>query len=135
MKGATCYTSIELASGFTQLESAEDNKHKTAFRDAHGTLWELNLCVIGLKTLPAGFAAFVGGVLGSLKGKGVQNWLDDIIIYTQQVEAHLDLLRQVLDKLSIAGLSVNFSKSWWCCPQQEVCGHGCGYAGSAPFTV
>ncbi|CAN0586219.1 unnamed protein product, partial [Laminaria digitata] len=76
----------------------------------------------GLKTLPAGFAAFVGGSLGQLKGKGVQNWLDDIIIYTKQVEGHLDLVRQVLERLSVAGLSVNFSKSWWCCPQQEFVG-------------
>ena len=122
MKGASCFTSIDLASGFTQLEIAEEDKHKTAFRDAHGTLWELNRCGFGLKTLPAGFAAFVGGALGSLKGKGVQNWLDDIIIYTKRVEGHLDLLRQVLEKLSKAGLSVNFSKSWWCCPQQEFVG-------------
>ena len=71
MKGASCFTSIDLASGFTQLEIAEEDKHKTAFRDAHGTLWELNRCGFGLKTLPAGFAAFVGGALGSLKGKGV----------------------------------------------------------------
>jgi len=48
--------------------------------------------------------------------------LDDIIIYTKRVEGHLDLLRQVLEKLSKAGLSVNFSKSWWCCPQQEFVG-------------
>ena len=122
MKGAGCFTSIDLASGFTQLEIAEEDKHKTAFRDAHGTLWELNRCGFGLKTLPAGFAAFVGGALGSLKGNGVQNWLDDIIIYTKQVEGHLDLVKQVLEKLSTAGLSVNFSKSWWCCPQQEFVG-------------
>ena len=72
--------------------------------------------------LPAGFEAFVGGALCPLKGKEVQNWLDGIIIYTQQVEGHLNLLRQVLEKLSRAGLSVNLSKSWWCCPQQEFVG-------------
>ena len=73
MKAASCFTSIDLASGFTQLEIAEEEKHKTVFRDAHGTLWELNRCGFGLKTLPAGFAAFVGGALSPLKRKGVQN--------------------------------------------------------------
>ena len=43
-------------------------------------------------------------------------------MYTQQVEGHLDLLRQVLEKLSMADLSVNFSTSWWCCPRQEFLG-------------
>ena len=46
MKDASCFTSIDLASGFTQLEIAEEDKHKTAFRDAHGTLWELNRCLL-----------------------------------------------------------------------------------------
>ena len=124
--------SIDLASGFTQLEIAGEDKHKTAFRDAYGTLWELNRRGFRLKTLPAGFAAFVGGALGLLKGKGVQNWLDDIIIYTQQVEGHLDLLRQVLEKLSRAGLSVNFFKSWWCCPQQEFVGMVVDTRGARP---
>ena len=79
--------------------------------DAHGTLWEFNRCGFGLITLPEVFTAFVGEAFGPLKRKGVQNWLDDIIIYTQQVEGQLNLLRQMLDKLSRAGLSVNFSKS------------------------
>ena len=69
MKGASCFTSIDLASGFTQLEIEEDDKHKTAFRDAHGTLWELNRCGFVLKTLSAGFADFVGGALGPLNPK------------------------------------------------------------------
>ena len=98
--------SVDLASGFTQLEISEEDKHKTAFGDAHGTLWELNRWGFGLKT--AGFVVFVGGALGSQKGKGAQLWLDDIIIFTQQVEEHLDLLRQVLENLSRAGLSVHF---------------------------
>ncbi|CAN0578805.1 unnamed protein product, partial [Laminaria digitata] len=122
MKEAGCFTSIDLASGFTQLEIDEEDKHKTAFRDAHGILWELRRCGFGLKTLPAGFATFVGGSLGQLKGKGVQNWLDDIISYTKQVEGHLDLVRHMLERLSVTGLSVNFSKAWWCYPQQEFVG-------------
>lgn len=48
MKGAGCFTSIDLSSGFTQLEIAEEDKHKTALRDAYGTLWELNRCGFGL---------------------------------------------------------------------------------------
>ena len=28
----------------------------------------------------------------------------------------------MLEKLSMAGASVNFSKPWWCCPQQEFVG-------------
>ena len=44
MKGATCFTSIDLASNFTQLEIAEEDKHKAPFPDAHGEVWKFN-CV------------------------------------------------------------------------------------------
>ena len=50
VEGATSFTLIYLASGFTQLEIAEEGKRKTTFRDTHGTLWELNRCGFGLKT-------------------------------------------------------------------------------------
>ena len=69
MKGASWFTtSIFLASRFSRLEIAEEDKQKNTFRDAHGTPWELNRCEFGLKTLPAGLAAFVGGAHGSITG-------------------------------------------------------------------
>ena len=122
IKGASRFMSTYLASGYTRSEIAEEDNHTTEFRHAHGTLWKLNPCGLGLKTMPGGLAAFVGRALSPLKGEATQTWLDGIIIYTQQVEGHLDLLRQVPEKLSRAGLSVNFSTSWWCYPQQEFVG-------------
>ena len=71
MKGASCLMPINMASGFTQLDITEEDQLKTASRDAHGTLWELNRCGFGLNALHAGFAAFVGGALRSLEGNGV----------------------------------------------------------------
>ena len=62
---------INLAWGFTQLDTTEEDQLKIASRDAHGTLWELNRCGFGLNALHAGFAAFVGGALRSLEGNGV----------------------------------------------------------------
>ena len=94
MKGATCFTSIDLASGFTQLAIAEEDKHRTAFRDAHGELWEFSRCGFWLKTLLSGFPSYVGEALGPLKSNGVQNWLDDIIIHTRHVDGHVNLWRR-----------------------------------------
>lgn len=105
-----CLTSIDLASGFNQIPIVEKGKFKTAFRGANGELLELNCCGFGLKALPAAFAARVGAALGPLKGKGVNNWLDDIIIYTKTIDEHLSLLKRVLEALSVAGLSLNLAK-------------------------
>lgn len=56
MRVSTCFISIDLASGFMQLEIAEEYKHNTAFRDAHEELWEFNRCGFGQRTIPPGFA-------------------------------------------------------------------------------
>lgn len=117
-----CITSIDLASGFNQVLLAPKDRFKTAFRDAHGELWELVRCGFGLKTLPAAFAQRVGEALGPLKGHGVQNWSDDILIHTPTIEGHLVLVEQVLQKLSEAGFSLNLAMCKWCCAQQEFLG-------------
>ena len=44
---------INLVSGFTQLEIAEEGKHKTTFCDEQGERWKFNRCDFGLKTLPS----------------------------------------------------------------------------------
>ena len=69
IRDSSCFMPIDLASGFTQLEIAEEDKHKTACRDARGDVWEFNRCGFGLKTIPSGFAAYVGEALGPLKGR------------------------------------------------------------------
>lgn len=94
--GSTCFTSIVLALGFMQLEIAVEDKHKTTFRDTHRELWELNRWVDGLKTIPSGFATYVGEALGSFKGRCVQNLPDDIIIYRTDVDGHVEILMKVL---------------------------------------
>lgn len=59
--GAGWHTSIDLASGSTQLEIAEEDKYKTEFREAYGEMREFNRCGLGLKSLPSAFSAHVGG--------------------------------------------------------------------------
>eukprot|EP00752_Nemacystus_decipiens_P015553 g13876.t1 len=41
MANSGCITSIDLASGFNQIDIAPADRPKTAFRDAHGELWEM----------------------------------------------------------------------------------------------
>ena len=122
LSGNSWFTSIDLASGFFQLPIVEADRHKTAFRDAFGQLWEYVRCGFGLKVLPPAFASMVVDLLGDLKGKGVENYLDDILIYSTDFDSHLALVAAVLSRLQEGGLSVNFAKSRWCCASLEFVG-------------
>ena len=74
MEGSKYFSSIDLASGFLQLEIHEDDRHLTAFQNADGNLYEYIRCGFGLKTAPSAFANYVGGRLILVKDKGIQNW-------------------------------------------------------------
>ena len=71
LKSKRYFTQIDLASGFHQLPIAEKDKHKTAFRDADGQLWEFNRAGFGLTVLPAAFTRIVKTALAAPEGSMV----------------------------------------------------------------
>ena len=108
LKGKRYFTQLDLASGFHQIEIAEKDRYKTAFRDADGLLYEFTREGFGLTVLPSAFTRRVKSALGYLEG--VLSWLDDILIAITTWEEHLATLTLVLTRLLAAGLSVNFAK-------------------------
>ena len=64
-----------------------------------------------MKILPPAFARMVAGLLGDLKGNGVDSFLDDILIYRADSDQHLALVSAVPSRVQAGGLSVNFAKS------------------------
>lgn len=109
-------------SGFFQLEIAEEDKDKTAFRDVDRLLWEANRAGIDLKYLPSAFANHVGLTLGNLKRQGVENWLDNIYISSKTFDEHTTLISAVRTHLRDNGFSINFNNSKSCHPAQEFIG-------------
>ena len=95
MEGLKYFSSIDLASGFLQLEIHEDDRHLTAFRDADGKLYEYVRCGFGLKTVPSVFANYVEGRL--LTVRDIKDWLDDIAIPSKTLQGQWGLLRETLE--------------------------------------
>ena len=113
MEGSKYLSSIDLATGFLQLEIHEDDRHLTAFRDADEKLYEYVRCGFGL-TVSSAFANYVGGRLLPLKDKRIKNWLDDIAIPSKTLEDQWGLLRETLECLRQRRLTVNLQKSHFC---------------------
>ena len=100
---------------------AEKDKHKTAFRDADGRLWEFNRAGFSLTVLPTEFTRVVKTALEQPEDD-VVSWLDDILVSSRTWEAHINLLRTVFQKLVNARLSVHFAKCNFAAPSQEYLG-------------
>jgi len=51
--------------------------------------------------------------LSGLIGKGVYAYIDDILIFTETLEEHMIKVREVLERLRVAGLKISLDKSEW----------------------
>ena len=91
LKGKKFLTQIDLASGYHQIEIAEKDKYKTAFRDPDGPLYEFNRAGCGLTVLPSALTRIARNAL-RLPDDDVASWLDDILIAsaTWEMTPHLD---------------------------------------------
>jgi len=78
---------------------------------------------MGLKNSPATFQRMVDTVLKEFKGKFCGVFFDDIVIYSNSFEDHLEHLNLVLKALSKSGLTVNPKKVQLCTQKLKYLGH------------
>lgn len=86
-----------------------DNAKKIAAFITPDGLYQYKVMPFGLSNAPATFQRLMHQVTNDLRG--VQCYLDDIIVYSSTWEEHLTNLRALFFKLSDAGLTKNLTKS------------------------
>ena len=108
---ARYFTKIDLLSAFNQIRIALGEEWKTAFRTRYG---HFEYCVMpfGLTNAPATFQAFINSVLHEFLDKSCVAYLDDILIYSETLEEHVQHVRAILEKLRQNGLHARPNK---CC--------------------
>ena len=106
---ATFFTTLDLTSGYWQVEVEECDKAKTAFTTPMG-LFECNRMPFGLQNAPATFQRLMLSCLGDKNYSTVLLYLDDIIVFSSTFEEHLERLDQVFSCLRQHGLKVKPSK-------------------------
>ena len=90
---------MDFASGYWQICIREEDKCKTAFSTREGH-FEFNRMPFGLKTAPATYQRFMNYALAGLLGIYCFVYLDDIIIFSENLEEHILKLRRVFEQLS-----------------------------------
>lgn len=104
------FTTLDLASGYHQIEVNDSDTQKTAFSTQFGH-YEFLRMPFGLKTAPATFQRTMDNVLRGLQGIHCLVYLDDIIIFSASLQEHLEKLRTVFDRLRQTNLKVQLDKS------------------------
>ena len=88
-----------MKSGYHQVNSEDYRKCRTAFTVGPLGFYEYNKMLFGLSNSPATYQRLMEECLGSLSMKICVIYLDDLIIFSNSFEHHLERLYIVLTRL------------------------------------
>ena len=98
-------TALDLTKGYWQVPVAKESQAKTAFVTPFGK-YEFTTMPFGLVGAPSTFQRLMDCVLEETHDFAAA-YLDDVIVYSDSWEKHLQHLRAVFTKLRKAGLTIN----------------------------
>ncbi|KAJ8044512.1 hypothetical protein HOLleu_07281 [Holothuria leucospilota] len=109
LSGAAWFSSLDLKSGYYQIEMKEEDKPKTAFWCPLG-FYEFNRMPQGICNAPATFQRLMERCMGPMAFTEVLVYLDDLLVFSRTLEEHVEKLDKVLTRLKGFGLKLNPDK-------------------------
>ncbi|KAI3811948.1 hypothetical protein L1987_16646 [Smallanthus sonchifolius] len=122
LQGSTCFSKIDLRSGYHQLRVLDEDIPKTAFRTRYGH-YEFMVMPFGLSNAPAVFMDLMNRVCKLYLDKFVIVFIDDILIYSKTKTEHEQHLRLILEFLKKEQLYAKFSKCEFWLKEVQFLGH------------
>ena len=105
LSGTQWFSTLDLCSGYLQVEIEPKNKPKTAFVTKRG-LYQFKVMPFGLCNAPATFERFMETILSGPQWNICLIYIDDIIVIAQSFSEMLQNLETVFQRLSPAGLKL-----------------------------
>ena len=106
---AKVFSTLDANWGYWQIPVSEADQDKTTFVSHAGT-YRFKRMPFGLMNAPATFQRTLDVLLSGHNWKTCLVYLDDIIIFSKSLDTHLDDVRQILEKLRHAGISLKLKK-------------------------
>ena len=122
LSGAHWFSTLDLASGYWQVEMEPADKEKTAFSTPFG-LFQFNVMPFGLCNAPSTFQRLMEMVLAGLHWSICLVYIDDVIVYGRTCQEHLTRLEEVFERLQHAGLKMKPSKCYLLQKRVRYLGH------------
>ena len=110
LAGAAHFSMFDMNSGFWQVPMDEESKQYTAFTLGSMGLYECESMPFGLCNAPPTFHRLMQNCLGELNLTYCRIYLDDVIVFSNMPEEHLQRMRVVFDRLREHGLKLKPSK-------------------------
>jgi hypothetical protein len=114
---AKWFTKLDIGGAYNLIRMAEGEEWKTTFRTRYG-LFESLVMPFGLTNAPATFQNYINDILAPYLDRFCTAYLDDTLIYSDNLEEHQQHICLVLDAFAKAGLHLKPKKCEF--HQQEV---------------
>ena len=109
LRGSKVFSTLDIRSGYHHVEMTAEARPKTAFTlPANLGKWEFLCCPFGLAQAPAYFQRLINEVLAPFDF--AFGYLDDILIYSPDVNTHLHHLELVFQRLCEVDLKLKMEK-------------------------
>ena len=128
---AKYFSSMDLKTGYWQIEVDERDREKTAFITPDG-LYEFKVMPFGLCTAPATFQRVMDTVLAGLKWHTFLVYLDDVVVFARNFDEHLARLESVLEAIRTSGLTLKPEKCRFAYEELKFLGHVVNAEGVLP---
>ncbi|KAB5587895.1 Retrovirus-related Pol polyprotein [Ceratobasidium theobromae] len=109
LRNKNIYSTLDALAGFTQLSIKEEDKPKTAFR-CHRGLFQFKRLPFGFRNGPAVFQRVMTNVLAPFLWTFALVYIDDIVIFSKNVDDHCGHLHEVLQAIHKSGITLSPSK-------------------------
>ncbi len=122
VSGAKIFSQIDLIGAYHQMRIREKDCHKTAIRTRFGA-FESRVVCFGLRNAPAAFSRMLSTLLHELNGECLVLFLDDVLVYSKDIQEHRQKLRKLFSILRENKLYAKKSKCSIGVSEVEFLGH------------
>jgi hypothetical protein len=109
LQKAKYFTKLDIRGTYNLVHIAEGEEWKTAFRTCY-SLFESLVLPFSLNNAPTDFQHFINDILYLYLDVFITAYLDNILIYSNNLNNHWDYVLKVLEALSEAGLHLKPEK-------------------------
>lgn len=129
LKGSKYFSTLDMRSGFYQVEVEEDHKPRTAFTVGPLGFFQFERMPFGLSNSPATFQRLMERAMGELHMRECFTFIDDTIVNGRDFNEHLERVRHVFEKVRKNNLKLNPGKCTFFQKKIKFCGHVFGEDG------